>query len=318
MLAVTRTWSPLGSVHRLGQRGLEPRRERRDLVGIAGVLEDDGELVPAHAGRQVGGADALAQAAGDLDQHDVARLVAVGVVDRLEVVEVQHQQAHRDPASPGSGEGLLEPVGEGAAVGQARQRVVVGPVDDLRLQGLALGDVPGVEDVLVAARMRPTDPGLHLAHLARGVVEPVREPDSGRQVAFEGRAQHVAAVLLHDQVEDAASDQLLRLVAVHLGGGLVDHREAALGVELRDDVGGALEDGGEPGLAVRDLADQPGPVLGQRDLLDEAAQHVRQRVVRRPGAGQAEHGLGTVRTGQRDVHEPLMARLESEALLQRR
>ena len=54
-------------------------------------VQEDGELVAADAGDDVVPAHALADATGDLLQDGVARRVAVGVVDGLEVVEIHEQ-----------------------------------------------------------------------------------------------------------------------------------------------------------------------------------------------------------------------------------
>ena len=80
----------------VGQR----QRERLDalthaLGQVEGALEVGAgqhhrELLAAVAGGRVDVARALAQDASDLAQHDVALLMAVGVVDALEVVDVEH------------------------------------------------------------------------------------------------------------------------------------------------------------------------------------------------------------------------------------
>ena len=79
----------------LGERGglLEP------------VGDQDGELVAAEPADQVAVPDRGAQPRGDLDQQVVARLVAGDVVDRLEAVEVEQQQAGRRAARPPRGRG---------------------------------------------------------------------------------------------------------------------------------------------------------------------------------------------------------------------
>ena len=61
-------------------------------VGGFHAAEQECELVAAQPGHRVGAAQLAAQARGDVPQQDVAGLVAEGVVDLLEVVEVHHQQ----------------------------------------------------------------------------------------------------------------------------------------------------------------------------------------------------------------------------------
>ena len=78
-----------------------------DVLGLGERTGDeDGELVAAEAGDQVVLADDGVQPAGHLDQQLVAGLVPGDVVDGLEPVEVEHQQAalleSRARPSPGT------------------------------------------------------------------------------------------------------------------------------------------------------------------------------------------------------------------------
>ena len=83
--------------------------------------EKGDELVAAKASEQVPVADDRTEAGGDLGEDEVAGEVAVAVVDDLEVVEVDHEQADR------RGVGSREQAGavllEMASVGQVGQRV---------------------------------------------------------------------------------------------------------------------------------------------------------------------------------------------------
>ena len=87
-----------------GSLDRQPRTERRprpgrpparqqptDRRGTGGRrrAEDDQELLPSEASDAVSAADGVAQVAADVLEHLVARLVAVRVVDLLEVVEVE-------------------------------------------------------------------------------------------------------------------------------------------------------------------------------------------------------------------------------------
>jgi hypothetical protein len=111
-LAVTRR-VPV-AVQREAQR-LDPRAHALGEVEGAleiGAREDDGELLAAVAGRLVDLARLLAQHRGHRGEHPVAGLVAVGVVDRLEVVDVEHDQADARLEAPRAldlvGQRLLE------------------------------------------------------------------------------------------------------------------------------------------------------------------------------------------------------------------
>jgi hypothetical protein len=100
---------PVGDAHRGG------------LVGV----EDDRELVAAEPAQDVALAEAVAQDVGERAHDPVARRVAAEVVDVLEVVEIEQQQravAEREPA--------FQFPGEGAAVEQSGQRILVGHSDE--------------------------------------------------------------------------------------------------------------------------------------------------------------------------------------------
>ena len=65
------------------------------LVGVADMREEHRELVAALAADDVLGPDRTDQPLGDPDEDLVPGRVAVGVVDPLEIVEVDEEQADR-------------------------------------------------------------------------------------------------------------------------------------------------------------------------------------------------------------------------------
>ena len=87
--------------------------------------DEQGELVAAQPHRQVLDADGGPGPPPDLDQDPVAGVVAEGVVDGLEPVEVQQQQAGVPTGLLGLGEQPRALGGEHLAGGQARQRVLL-------------------------------------------------------------------------------------------------------------------------------------------------------------------------------------------------
>ena len=95
------------------------------------VLEEHGELVAAQTGDGVLTANAEQQAFGRGDQQRIARGVSEGVVDGLEVVQVEEEHGHAALAS--ADHRVLEAFGEQRSVGEARQRVVEGAVLELLL-----------------------------------------------------------------------------------------------------------------------------------------------------------------------------------------
>ncbi len=92
-------------------------------AGLAGG-QDHGEFLAAVARQGVHGPDAAAQRACDRLQDDVAGHVAVGVVDPLEVVDVEHQQQRRLARARDAVDLALEHGPEMPPVRQARERVL--------------------------------------------------------------------------------------------------------------------------------------------------------------------------------------------------
>src|SRR4029079_8427314 len=87
-----------------------------------GVPHEDGEPLAAVAGRDVVLANGPRDRARDRPEHLVADLVAVAVVEPLEPVDVDHQDADRVLGSTATGQQGAELV-EVAAVRQAGQRI---------------------------------------------------------------------------------------------------------------------------------------------------------------------------------------------------
>jgi hypothetical protein len=91
--------------------------ERGALIGVG---QDDGELFPTVAGGEVGRAPCeFLQPAAERLQAIVARLVAVRVVEALEMIDVDQQQGERLPLASTARVFLGQRIVEGAAVVQA-------------------------------------------------------------------------------------------------------------------------------------------------------------------------------------------------------
>ena len=86
------------------------------------------------------------QARGDGLQQPVAPGVAEGVVDGLEVVEVQEQHRERPAVVAPATERVLHAIAEQRPVREVGDRVVERLVGELLLELLALGDVAQVDD----------------------------------------------------------------------------------------------------------------------------------------------------------------------------
>ena len=132
----------------VGGMGGEKRRHDLggNLLGRSAVFqfgEQYHELVAAEARHRVAGAHAVAQQVGGFEQRPVAGRMPAQVIDAPEIVEVHENHPNPFVIALGPGDGLVQPVGEQAPVGQAGEGVVVGEVaDPLRAANL-FGDVVG-------------------------------------------------------------------------------------------------------------------------------------------------------------------------------
>ena len=119
---VTSSTVPAASIGRPLDSGAQPLR-RAQGARLVGVGQDRDELVAAPAGQLIARAHPGGQPARDLDQHLVARLVAVGVVDRLEVVDVDVHQREQSAVAHAQRDLALQLVRAVAAVRELRQVV---------------------------------------------------------------------------------------------------------------------------------------------------------------------------------------------------
>jgi hypothetical protein len=118
---------------RLGHRVADSTGDGIGPLGIGG-REDDGKLVAAVAGGDIG----ASQAAGNDPRHPgqdlVAQLVAKAVVHLLEPVQVEHEEAHRLLPSRGQNQLLAQPLVEGAVVEEPGEGIVVGQPSGLLIE----------------------------------------------------------------------------------------------------------------------------------------------------------------------------------------
>src|SRR5581483_10504680 len=94
--------------------------------GVGPVGQDHAELVTAEPGDRVGVAHVAGQPPGQLGEEAVAAVVAEGVVDLLEAVEVHDGEGDGTAAPPAQLEGGGGPVVEQRAVGQGGEAIVLG------------------------------------------------------------------------------------------------------------------------------------------------------------------------------------------------
>ena len=100
------------------------RRDHLCFGGSVKIGQENDEFVATHAGDGVSGAHTGAKALGQIAKHRVAHVMAEGVVDFLESIEIHHQQAEAGPEPRRAIERRLQPVIQPEAVGQSRERVV--------------------------------------------------------------------------------------------------------------------------------------------------------------------------------------------------
>jgi hypothetical protein len=165
----------------------EPFGEVGRLVRVAHQTQHH-QLLATGPGEDVAGADGGAECPGHGPQHRVPGGVPVGVVEQLEVVEVQHHRRHAGAVAPGLAPQPGRLLDEDAAVEQAGERVEPGE----RLGGHEQPLHPSAEDE-DTERAGVEHAGAHpyLDAEADGVVvaRPERHRAGGR------RREHVAAQL---------------------------------------------------------------------------------------------------------------------------
>ena len=182
----------LALVHeeRLVEDAEQPVGQRAQPVEVLDVLGDDEELVGAEPDGGVLDPGAPAQPVGDLAEQQVAGLVAEGLVDGLEPVDVQVHQADLQPAAAGQRDGVPQPVGERAAVGQPGERVGEGAADQVVLGPAAVGDVDQREDDELRLAVVVPDDLVRLDDPQLGAVGPAQPPLAvEQQVRVELRAR---------------------------------------------------------------------------------------------------------------------------------
>ena len=166
----------------LAQRQPQAIEQRFDLGGIAQAFADDHELVAAQPGDIVVRSQRTAQPARHLHQHQIAGGVAEAVVDRLEVVQVEHARGDQPPAALGALQGGFQMDVQRAAIRQSGQRVMHGQV------GLPLLLLQLHATAFVLAQRKAGHFGQFVEHAAHLVVERILfHRDQGEHAKRPGR-----------------------------------------------------------------------------------------------------------------------------------
>ena len=210
---------------------------------LGGVGQDGRELLAAIAARVVLVAQRATQGGCDRLQHPVALVVAVGVVEFLEVVDVEHQHRQRQVVAARTVEFALQRLVEVTAVEQRGQAVGAGQAPQFLFEPLFFGhvaqqcraahqvalrvaDARGVnaEYVLVidqrvgsALFIRIVEPGLHQG----GLVEQAQKAATHDLVLGFAQQHHRSRVDEHDVVGGVGDDD-------RFAGAVDDGRELVL------------------------------------------------------------------------------------------
>ena len=154
-------------IERLRDQLDDPQRERDGalvLVGLSPSWMIANSSPPSRASTSVSRSDDFSRCA-DFDQQLIAGGMPQRVVDRLEPVEVEHQHGEGSAVALQALAGLLELLGEQRAVGQAREHIVLGQMDDLGFGAPPLGDVFVGRDPAASFHRLPDE--LHEASVRR-------------------------------------------------------------------------------------------------------------------------------------------------------
>ena len=262
------------------------------VVDILDPGLNDGKLVAAEPGHEVGFARAGDEARRDRFQKLVADHVAERVVDALEFVDVDIKYGQL-PVRRGVGQFALEPFVEQRAVRQICQRVEMGEVGDALLGAAPLGNVfvrrqPSavrhrlVDDLDRASVGRRDDHGVTMGDVARhhlDVMVDVADERTGILAVGDHLAK--AATRLHDFGREA----------VHLEIPLVADDEMLLGIEQQEALRHVVDGGVEALLLQRQPL--PGRAVLVRKLADDKQQQ----------GGDRQHG----KSGDCDQDSDLLA-----------
>jgi hypothetical protein len=218
----------------------------RDGGRIDDVLDDDQKFVATESANGVRFSHQSAQAPRHLAEDAIADLVAEGIVDVLEAIEVDEQDGQSGLVAVGTLQGLVQSVAKQQAVGQAGQRVVVGLVIELIVGLPQFGDVGEYADIvreLSIGVMDSADRQRFQESLA--VLAPVPEFAPPAPATAESLPHFpVKGGILKSGLQDArvTSDHLILAVTGDLGERTVHGNDAAIRCGDGDAFGAAVED----------------------------------------------------------------------------
>src|ERR1039458_8454402 len=110
--------------------------------------QHDDELVAAHSRHRVGVPHSAFDAPSDRLQQLVTGLMAHGIVDVLESIQVQEEYRQPETAAMGEFDQLLQSMKQERTVRQIRQPIVLGEIPQPVLSRFALRDIREDTDVM--------------------------------------------------------------------------------------------------------------------------------------------------------------------------
>ncbi|MNG98728.1 hypothetical protein D3C79_578780 [compost metagenome] len=215
--------------------------EHFGLAAVDDAGHQEGELVAADAGHQILGAHPAHQPIRHLSQQGIADVVIHAVVDRLEVVEIQHHE--REALAPLAE--ATEAAAKQPAVRQAGEVVVVRLGRDLLLRQLGLGEIAEDGDVLADPPPLAQGADHQLLRIEFAVLALVPHFTTPDPYALEGVIHvGVEGLIVQPGLEHAGALAAGLLLAV--AGDLLERRvhrdDAAVGVAHQDRLGEVVID----------------------------------------------------------------------------
>ncbi|HZX26955.1 MAG TPA: hypothetical protein VFF16_07810 [Telluria sp.] len=223
--------------------GDDARFRRRDSLTGRQSFQQDHELVAAQARHGVALAHGMGQPPRGLDQELVAHIVAAGIVDALEVVQVDEQQGAVRTRPGIDAEHVMQLFLQEPAVGQVGQGIVQGEPDQLGTAGHVAGDVEK-HDHQMDRRFPVVGDGGHLHPQGRG--SPILVAADDLAAPVPALAQHRGGpfrqrILARDGKKGQIPTlDLVRRVAGQFPEALVDLQDAATRIGDAD-AGGRFE-----------------------------------------------------------------------------
>ena len=323
----------LGQLDRLADLLEDPDRGPFGFCHPAGVLEEHGELVAVEARDRVAGANGSQDPHPDFDQEAVAFGVAHPVVDQLEVVDVEIEDADLGARLASHLQGVLEAVNETSPVRQSRQRVMLGQV--MRAVGRLLQGVDRrragdgeagrfgkdredllVRDAVDACGLAGSDD--EPAHDAPVLVDRRRHGRSDSDLHHVGAGQRRRRVVLDDDgpvLDDGLADgpladtQVTTDLRCRAVRGSRRHRVLVVGVDaveqhefVAQHLGEASGDGVEHLVQGSSVGDRP---LDRGDLFEQVVSSLRRGAgLAEPAERQGQHVPHAVQRAQLLAAEP--------------